>query len=747
LPFTILQGEQRALDRHPLFAEPNANRVVLQVGDFPVPFFGVRTLVAFLRARLGDAAVEDGARRARGALSLVFRKLQLSQSDQEAKARDRARASLLGFLSHNAAIMQEVIQSCSELVVALLRAESQRGGPLTIAIPNAYRIDSESLGLLRAAARDLGASAPHIVIGFDPEMPALEHSLWQRRLILNAGHVALLEAQGGTVVEDVAPTSDPAAPAFEPTLLTDPWDDGLEGLAASTLNREPLDAPHAREILDATRAAFAGFGYEAVLRLGLGLLEKKPPLTRAEWAEIHLLVAIAAYNRQVRTEGDPNLAEILEHHFRAALALEEDPIQRSHILYRLTINQGRRKGDVGEALRLADESVAIAVSAAADRPGPAAFVEAWARNGRAYVYARQRRMPEAIADCEIAFERLRGLAADPSVPRREAEYSPLVIADNLAELHTRAKDRDRAREWQAKLASLEVAEWGKAVISHWRHLALAREDLDLAAAQAWAARGLELARESWDPLGEDAYAAALGEVLYRRGDVHGAIEALHGALVIRRRAAMPEDVRAMEVAAAIASIRAARFDDARDHLERADALDEPDALGLRAQIAAIAGYLAGVMGDAAGAEAMTNEAISFAVESGERDSLLRVARWAGDTCCALSRVADARTAWARALEIASAGEEGAPPPPADELFLVHAGLFLECGLAEHLDPALACLPVALHEPEPWWRLARFVESARAREGLLSAEQRRRVTLAEAWLAQRLDRADVSSTPS
>lgn len=723
-----MRGSREALVRHPkLRAAPG--RLVVTSREPCIPWGGFRALLAEFHVLHGEAPVLETIEGRRGPLSLVLRGLTSSLDEAERAARRRAGAALLGFLSHNAAARRELDDACIGVTVALLRR-----APLEIAVPDALGLDEESIALLRAVARALDGDAPLIVLGEDTEPASPEGGLWQRRLVVNTGHLALIEALATTEVLEGGSASEGAAPP--PPLEEHPLDDGLERDADAALRAGLADRDGALRVLEAVRAAFASFGYEAVLRLGLGLLAARPdPLTLRERAEVHLRVALAAYNRQVQTAGDPTLVDFLDEHFRAALALEDDPAQRSHLLYRLTINQGRRRGSVEDALALADASVAAAEEARATAPGLSAFTEAWARNGRAYVLARMKRIDAGIRDCERAFELLGGLDQDPTVPLHEARFSPLVIADNLAELHARARDHAGARRWQAKLAELEQREFGRALVAHRRAMVLDMDDIELAGAEESARRGFEDARDAWDPLGEDYYAAALGDLQYRRGDAEGALASLHHALVIRRRVGLSEDVRAMEIASALASLRARRWDRAGEHLERAVELVPEGALAFHAQLRALEALLAASLGAPERADARMNEAIALAVEAGERDALVRVARLVGDTCHTLGREGDAREAWGRALEIAAGGGEGAPPAPADEVFLVHARLWVVAGGQEHLEAALGLLPEALGEPEPWWVLGEVVAAAEGRG--VAPELREGVGRARGWLEQRV----------
>lgn len=690
----IIRGPRARLLRHPAIATPPAPALRVETDpDFPVPWGGARLLLALLRRERGDAVVDAAVLPHRALLSLALRGLEPALTPAERARREEARAQALGFLSHNGMIAHPLIEAWTGALAALTA-----GRGLTLVFPDAATLDPETVALARSLLRRLPREErPALVLGFDEARGPLD-PLLRRAVVEVSAQLAAMEALPETTLErldDPAPAPEPApgaAPAAAPgegpppDRPLDPLDDDLERRAHRALAAAP-GAPGgaASELaLRALREAFGCFGYGAVLRLGLAWLERGAPADPALAAEVHTLVGLAAYNRQVQSGGNVALAEFLGRHFDAALALETDPGRRSHLLYRLCINSGRRRGDLEPALALAERAVKEA--RAPGLPGGlAAFLEAWARNGRAYVLARLGRLGDALADCEAAYALLERAGALPGAPAAELLPSRRVLADNAARVAEMARDLPLAARWQRTLEEIEDAMPGMVRTAHHRWLALHRAGRALRAALRRAEAGLDESRRRLDALGEDLFLAEQGDLLYRLGDALGALESFAGSLRIRRRVGAPEDVARTEVAAALAAARAGRLEEAEAGLEGAregPACARPAAQG---EVLAAIALLAARRGEGARADALANAAIEAAVESGERDALLRVARGAGEACLALGRREEARAAFERALEIAGEGEgpangetqaegAGAPPPPAAEVLAALLGL-------------------------------------------------------------------------
>jgi tetratricopeptide (TPR) repeat protein len=739
----VIRGPLEEVRRHPALAPaPGETDILLDLdADFVVPWAAARRWLAILRERLGDGAVERAVAPRRALLSLVLRRLEPALTPDERALRETHRAPDLGFLSHLGAMYRPIIEAWAGALGDLLA-----GRAATLRVPDLAALDQESVVLLREMLRRRAADRPlDLVFGHDPAAGPKE-PIWRRSLLAVETQVALFEMLPETVVERiVAPPSLGNGAAERPgarppaARRLDPLDDGLEREA-----RDALDAcagtpgPEVSDlVLRAVRAAFGAYGFTAAMRLGVDLCARAPALAAADRAEVHTLIALSGYARQVSSRGDPGLADLLEEHFGAALAAEADPARRIHLLVRLCINHGRRKGELDAALGYAERAAAeLRALAGRIAPGQAAFLEAGARNGRGYVLARLGRHAEAEAECEEAYRLLCLAPSLEGAPAGEILHSRVIVLDNLAQVGEYSGDRARAARWQRLLEEREAERPGVMKLAPRRWVALHRAEGEVEAAIAAAERGLAEARLHLNPRLEGEYAAELGDLLYRRGDAPAALEAFAAALALGRRTSEPDDLYPIELGAALAAGRAGRHDEALAGLRRA--LENPRCAGSAAQ-AELFGARAVLLarrGDREGAEREGNAAIERAVESGERDTLVRVARAAGEACALLGRREEARAAFERALEIARGGVGGEPRPPAADLLGILLGL-KDGGREDDalLLEAIALVPAALDDADAWWDLARLLPGA-----IALAERGRLADPALAAAARRLARA-------
>lgn len=685
--YQLIYGPATALAGHPLLNDPDALR--LEVDPVLLPAWGgARALLAALRARGVDvdAAVEP----VRIVLGVCLDGLSARLPLAERRTQAEVEAQPLGFMAHNGMVIAPVLE-------AWVQALAPHCAHQTLIIPRLDAIDVLSLAVLRGINVRLPVEArPTVRIGIDPLVLGGPESLWSGDFDNALGAVTLIEGLPDTALIRLPPDADPRPPApprVEATL--DDLDSGPELRAWRRLqDPAPLDADAIALIRHGMDRAFAAYGFTAALRLGIGLAERAPT---ALDRDAHTLIGLAAYNRQVRRSASAEgLPELLDHHFRAALAGEPDPAKRSHLGYRLCINVGRRKGDLPEALAIGDAAVADA-QAPGIAPGMAAFLEAWARNGRAYVYARMGRGREALEDCEIAWDLLATAEEAPGAPPSEVLPSRMVIADNLGRVCMMRRDHAGAARWQAEHERLEQRLGGFAFTT-FRWLELDRTDRNLAQARERAERALRAAQAGLAPENTDYFAAELGDLSFRQGDLDAARRWFEESLKVRERIGLAEDRLVARMSLLIARLYADALTTADlDPLLADPGYAEPAAQAqlhlLRARVIHRQG------GDPAAA---MDAAIDAAVEAGDRDVLLTVARVAGDLSRAAGALGEAADAYARALEIAEAEVDGDAAPPPAEVLAVHLGRW-RMGIGDP-TPILDRVDAALEEPELWWRL-------------------------------------------
>ena len=605
------------------------------------------------------------------------------------------------------------------------------GIPVALAVPDLALLDRESLGALRTFYRRHPATAPDLVAGFDPRRSTAAAD--ERGLVLESEAEDVWQiALGLLAVPGARAVELRGAPEEEPEGIAEaapPADGSLDAAAFAHLAAAAADpggdlAGLAGRVLPALRAAFESYAFATVLRLGLGLLALDPPLARDEAAELHGLTALAAHNRQFLTRGNAPLAAFLERHFRAAWEAEALPARKSAWAYRVAVALGRRQARFAEAIEWADRAIAQAAE-----PGigalAAAHLEGWGRNIRALALLRSGRAEEAAAECQAAFVRLdaaiggaveaAAVAADPLL--REAAFTHALLGDNLAALYHREggerfahwkEQADRIAEPFPELHRFEAITW----------IDLYRGSGRLGAALAKARQGLAAARAEQDAVREYTYAVHAADLLARRGEAREAFAAFAEAHELHRRLGAPFLVDVAPQAAAAALAAGLLSEAERRYAALLDDPAFPLSLDARAQLLAAWGETAARRGDGTAAdiaEERLNEAIAAAVESGERDTLLAVAVAAGRAEQALGRKESAAEAYARALEIAAAGDGGAPPPPAALELAARLGGLETAGTAEGAGTdagaalgALALLPAALDDGEAWQEVERLL---------------------------------------
>lgn len=724
---TILRGSTRQL------SESSDRRVgalptISLVPASPRCWNGIRNLLAVLRARRGDAAVDAVLARHRPVAGRVPGVLsdERQLTDADKLAGDRLGALQESHLSHNLLVQAHLFDAWAALLNELL---ADVEAPLAIA--DLARLDRESLTALRALFRRFPASAPSLIAGYDPNQitaePDMDGLIWDNPAE-DIHRVALaFAARDGNEIIELADSDErldgsrvtAQLSVMAPTVIDLKAVDhrAFTALSSHPENEKP-DETTCKQVIAAMQASFACFGFTTALRLGLELLAKRPRLSASQAAELHGIIVLAAHNRQFRSRGNRDLASFLTHHLEQALAAENRSDRRSCLCYRLAVTHGRRRKDFAAGLDWAGRAIAESRGDAALPPWQRAHLEGWARNIRAYVLMGLGRLAEANDDCEVAFNLLdRALmeldepaVSDPDPLIRETAYTHSLLADNLAALAKMRDDMAGFARWKEIADQLAVAVPGLARFEAILWIDLYRQSFQLELARPKAQAGLDAARVEQDPLREHTYTVQLADLCYRLGDADRALELLTEAAELRRRLGEPAILRAIgPVSATMVALRAAQPERARHFLDEIQTSTAN--VDARAQIFARLGWSIAASGATDLAEDHLNQAITLAVDSGQRDTLMDVAVMAGRTAQLLGRPREARDAYLRALELATVGELGeeAPAPSPALLMAVQLGLG-ELGDAPDERPlrALELLPAALADADAWWDLHRLL---------------------------------------
>jgi tetratricopeptide (TPR) repeat protein len=689
---TLVRGGRADVRAHLAARHPGA--VVLDADPrLTLPLGGARTLLAALRAGLGDAAVEAAVAPHRALLSLTLRGLSASLDAAETAQRRHASARFLATLPGTGISARPLLEAWADALAALLAR-----CPVAVVIPDASRVDPGTLALIRPLLRRLEPSSRPVVAVGEPDAaddgPA--DDVDRRVAEINAAEVALLRALPGVRVERAAATGAPWAAAPP----VDPLDDGSERRAADALAAGSVGAERAA-VLAALRDSFAGFGFATALRLADALLAADP--FDPDGAELHTLAFLAALHLAPPRDAAHPLSRRADAHLRAAAALESDPGRRVHLLFRQCVRATRGGGDLAAARALADLGVAAADRGAGMPRARAALLGAWCRNARALAWFREGRGAEAAADCAAALVALEGCDDPAEVPAAEVEVARFHLLNNLARLAFEAGDRAAAARWQDLALASELAiPPRRRTTFRWYDLALDLGDPD-AAADRYAGR-LRDAREAWDLPLAALYAHDLATIHLRRGDAPAALARFEEVLALAPRLGWdPDDRFHAVVNVAVTAFRAGRL--ARSAEAFAAALDDPCAAdpGAQASLRAASATVAAHRGDEAGAA--DDAALALAAAEGLDDDVVApVLRSVGDAWAALGRRGEARAAYERgvALRGGVAAEDG-----------LGLGLGLrDAGRRDHglVDELLALCPRALASVDAGWDLPRLLRA-------------------------------------
>lgn len=704
---TVLRGSEAALISW-CAAPSGLPALPLYFAPLPGPrrsFGALRALLGQVRRLAPETEVEAALRRHAPAAALLLpgRLSGLEPQERAARAAYNAlRARPTSHMTHNFLLQHPAFEAYAALLADL--AALRPGAP--VLVPSQALLGWEDSAVLKALYRRFADRAPDLVFGFDPgfrHSTSADGIVWTMTTYRSLSFALDIQA-----LQEGEPVDLPAA--TEPGAT---WDEVL-GAALAEIAEDAHDpgAPSA----EAVRAAFASFSFTSALRLGLELLAAGTPLAENDAADVHGLVALAAHNRQFLA-GDRELADFLERHLAAALSHESRPAHRCALLYRMAVLHGRRRKDFPAALGWADRALAASQEASLP-PLEAAYQETWARNIRAYVLMRLGRASEAEAETVAGFARIDAVLAtlpEPAAPDLwdldvRATHS-LLAFNTRTLLELLRRDTGELAVWLAR--SRDAVRAVPAVVRfeafHWVELytKMLRPDLAL----PMALRGLEDARREVDALREYEHALNAADFCDRLGETVRARELYEQLQAFRRRCGLPR-LPALDVSWAAACQREGLYDAARNRLQAALSDSAHVSADARAELLARLARLEADAGRRDEADRALAAAEESAIESGERDTLLRVAVAAGRCRQALGDGAAALEAYEEALEIAQAGGEDAPPPPAAELLAALLGL-AECGAHETdnaglLPRVLSTAATALDDADAWWDLSRLL---------------------------------------
>ncbi|MEM8930754.1 MAG: hypothetical protein AAGE94_06240 [Acidobacteriota bacterium] len=747
---TVLRGSDAALVDHVRSWLADADGALLCWPDGEHRCWStIRHLVAQRRHQVGDDAVDAILGRHP---SVAARIPGLGDAAPRDRTDDGLGASVESHLSHNLLVQRPFVDA-----VATMLAELLADVDIPLVTGNLADLDRESLAVLRALYRHFPDEAPPLLAGFDPHHggdPPDESGLIWRNPAADLHTVALgFAALPGSQVVDLDPTPAETRQRPRPSAPRLPAAEAIDDWARAVLDRDaPLDTAALDLVVEAVETCFGCFGFSAALRLGIDALDRladSPEIaTKAHRASLHGIVALAAHNRQFRSNGNEALARFLEHHATRALDAEGTPARRSALCYRLAVTLGRRRKQFDAAMAWAGRAIEDG------RKAPSvlqrAHLEAWARNIRAYLFLGLGRPDDARRDCEVAFELVDAVIDSPTAALRapdpwlrEAGYTHSLLADNLAALAKFRDDDTGFTRWKRIADEITDVIPGIARFEAILWVDLYRRLLRFDLALAKATDGMASARAEADPLRELHYAIQVADLHDRCGDTDAASRTFEHAIALRERLGRPRFLRPIEGYAAMCWLRNGEIERARDALvARIDSLPADEHRG-RAEILARLAWLETSTGRPNAADPHLDEAIEQAAALGDRSVLIDVAVVAGRCGQSMQRPEDASRAYRRALELGAGLDESTPS--------ASKRLAAQIGLAELGDDPIARTlaavehwPAAAADVEAWWdlpRLCRLLGAVPTDRFMDESTPRARAALRSA-AAQRADSRDL-----
>lgn len=711
---TILLGSEKAIRRRCQYLHASSNHSILLHAvttengrRFVRHNANLRDLLAKLRRHVGDEAFERIVSHHRPAAAFLLDRVYDTLSSDERSAYERMASAITSQTSHNWFTSSFLIAAWAELFTEFLGHR-----PTRLIVPE---IQVTAPGFIEVVKKILLREPPpelELVVGFKREEPNVapddDGILWDFVVFRNLRQS--LSSFEGAVVCDVEDLEDEGAPDEHSTTWfdVDPWDSDADAKLFSALTSPECDRETVREARDLLERMFGAYDFRSALQLGSRLLAHETSMTAVERSYVHTAVAICAHNRQFASSGgNEKFNAFVERHLRSAFEVERDPILRSVISYRLATTLARRRKDAGTAVACVNQSL-DELREAFQPSRQRAYYEAWLFNIRAYANMLLRDYRQSAHDVETAFELTERYwnYRDDATP--DEIYSAQLFAGNRATLAIYGHDDEALDEWFTKGTGTFERHWGSVGRRYVRYLRIemAKRKLDFATAIQAGLEGLADARQEKSAEYQDIYRMNLADLYFRMGDLASVMALLHESLAayeklreVRRRFPATLFLAAAEARAGNLMVADALYEQILQTLgPHADRSMMADILSAKAVLAARQNGV-----DAA--EAAMDEAIGLAVDSGERDTLLLVARRTGEAFALLGEHEQARDAYLRAADIGSVVPEGAHNPPAGDMARVWLGLY-ECeGRPEYLESLLRELPAALaDDADLWWEL-------------------------------------------
>ena len=726
----IVRGEEsHLLSYFSKLRTEDPDSIVLRQKESFFGFGGIRLLLSQLDAHLGEDLVPNTLEKHRAVASFVDHRLIDQLSPEESRLRRYFSARYSSNLSHNWYLQRPLVDAWAAILRDLF---SRRRSTLLIPVLN--HLDTQTIATLKALFRLYPEETPLLILGYEakvepPKLDAFGID-WSRDQIYIQKFAQGLANRFGVQVlalEDQAPSTAVSDHQYEELFRTPaPIYRCLEKRAMTQFGTspQPCSPDLIRASIGGIKAAFESCDFHTAIRIGLKLLEGAPDFEPADAADVHGLVAISAHNIDLgRETAGEEIRGFLAQHYQEALTHETRPAERCALCYRLSVTFGRRMKNLDGGMYWANQAIENSRNLGLTETQQT-YYECWGRNIRSYVLMLQRQIDAGFEEGDTVFDllsraiaRLPEKSSEKEAPeielwRRELLMTQMVMSENMIALGYRSGTMEKYHEWlheQEALIAEDQYSFGEFNALSWVNFY--NSQLQPKLALPWALKGIEAMGRSFTGDLEQDLTLTASMIHYRLGNSTAACGLVNRFLAgaAGLKTVLAESAQELNFLSLL--IKAGRLDRAEEIVLRALQETTEPSRAERAELIAARGLIAAHRGNDQEAETQINQAIDLAVESGERNTLLRVALVAAISSRALGRRDDAKNAYAQALELIEANRDS--PLDRQDLLEVYLGLHEAHHPGENwAHEALELLPGALESHEAWWNLRRLLIAVR-----------------------------------
>ena len=719
----VVRGHRKQLDNYFSKSLKDGNRLLLAKAEGTTSNWEpLCYLLNQISEQVGPQAIDDVLAEDLAAASFAYEDRIALLTDRERSKRHYYGARYSSHLSHNWYIHRPLFQAWAKLLYRALTLPEVSGKILIV--PNSQ----DMIGPINAILKTISRLYRHaksdftIVIGFEINTPPPTHD--QNGINWNLGSANPRFSGGLLQVADFVENA-PECTENEPNSLNlyrnEVSQASSEHTAYQTLNSsKSLNNQQVEQIINAMTMAYQGLGFQNTLELGLKLLEFKTALNRMQKANVHGLIGLAAHNRQFSAT-DQRLHEFLLYHFTQAYKYEVDPGIRSALCYRIAVTRGRRMKQPKDGLKWAEKALVEAKSKKLSETEQV-YYHNWGINIKAYLLMMTRQLEVAYETGESVFNTVHQhfnelletpnseQNADATLWQREFFATVQVLRRNMFALCYYTAKLPEFRYWLDKMEETTPSspEVRRATYVEWAeyYSALLQPTKVLTAVETGFGH-LEQEPESELFLDYSKHAITANYQVGNLTESHDHLNKYRGAL---DDIAMPWYFEFDLIKYAPIYFRHGNdlsLKNVVDLSEERINADKDDPVKC-VEYLLIQGQVYAKQQEKDSAEKLINDAINIAVEHGERNLMMRVARVAGSCSDILASPGDALQAYRQSLEL-SQHEADIPPWP-EELFLTLIAIQAKEGPSiEHMEMALGVLPAALEQMEPWWELSSMLQ--------------------------------------